>query len=497
MLRKMKTYGFIAAAVIAAAASAFDAGAQSNSEYHLNGITIDRQNGLLKVGMTVSSRDYKLKYNQQIEVTPIVRSVEGNDSVVFPSFIIAGRNAYYNTLRSGHAPAVLLRSGKGDSFTYEVSAEWADWMEHCRVELLDQSTGCCGVATAPLRDEPVAELDYRTQEFAPQFHYVAPVSETVKMRRIEGKAYINFPVNRTEIYPDYMVNPVELRKITSSIDTVRFNPDATVKSITLTGFASPEGPYANNVRLAQGRTEALKEYVRGQYTFPSDVFHTDYVPEDWAGLRDSVAVSYLPDRNEILDFIDNGNVPVEVRNDRLMKRFPASYKFLLKNVYPSLRHTNYAIDYELKSFTDVDEIRRVMKERPQNLSLNEFYIAANSYPKGSPEADAVFELAATYFPNDDVANLNAANASMSQGDYKRARMLLERIPDSPEATYALGVLSALEGDYPAALEGMEKARKAGVAEAAGGIESVKSVIEKTESITFFPDFKDPEEPSAL
>lgn len=145
------------------------------------------------------------------------------------------------------------------------------------------------------------------------------------------------------------------------------------------------------------------------------MFHANSVPEDWEGLRDSVAVSILPDRAEILKFINEENVAIERRNDELRRRFPVSYDYLLKNVYPSLRHTNYAIDYELRQFSNIDEIRRVLAERPQNLSLNEFFLAANSYPVGSEEYDRVFATAVLYYPDSDVANLNAANSTRERG----------------------------------------------------------------------------------
>ena len=276
---------------------------------------------------------------------------------------------------------------------------------------------------------------------------------------------------------------MELRKITSSIDTVRMMPDATVKSITLTGFASPEGPYSNNVRLAKGRTEAVKEYVRGQYTFPASVFHTNSVPEDWEGLRDSVAVSILPDRAQILEFIDHGNVPIEKRNDELRRRFPSSYAFLLKHVYPSLRHTNYAIDYELRTYTDINEIRRVLKERPQNLSLNEFFLAANSYPVGSKEYDNVWETAVRYYPDNNIANLNAANSAMNEGNIKYARALLSRVSDNPSATYARAVFDALEGNYEQARTGMESVQ-ASVPEAKEALEQIRLVLEKRDHVKF-------------
>ena len=54
--------------------------------------------------------------------------------------------------------------------------------------------------------------------------------------------------------------------------------------------------------------------------------------------------------------------------------------------------------------------------RPQNLSLNEMYLVANTYSNGSREFINVFETAVRLFPEDDVAKLNAAIAALSRGD---------------------------------------------------------------------------------
>lgn len=485
----MKTT-YILGALLLAASSIFsyEAAAQSNSTYHLSSMNAERKAEMLNISVTVNPKDYHLKLNQRLELTPILRSKTSPDSVVFTPITVAGRNSYYTIQRESYIPDYLLRSGKGDLFYYKDATEWEDWMEYSELELVDETTGCCGAPTSPIKKIPVLTIDFRRRRFTPQFRYNVPAVSDTKDRRIEGKAYINFPVNRTEIYPDYMVNPVELRKILATVDSVRLNPDATVKGITLEGFASPEGPYSNNVRLAKGRTEAVKEYVRKQYTFPASVFHTNSVPEDWVGLRDSVAASVLSDRLEILDFIDNGNVPIEKRNDELRKRFPASYAFLLKNIYPSLRHTNYAIDYEIRVFTDVEEIKRVMKERPENLSLSEFFLAANSYPAGSKEYDEVFRLASIYIPDNDIANLNAANSAMNEGDYERARMLLRRVKSSPDVVYTQAVLEALEGNYEAAKSGFEAARDAGIAEAVEALKQLEILTNSVGGITFSPQF---------
>ncbi|MDE6272470.1 MAG: DUF3868 domain-containing protein [Muribaculaceae bacterium] len=486
-----KIFLFVVAIIsIVVFGSAFTASAQSNKEYSLSGVTVEQVYDQLRLRMTIDPSLYKMKTNRRLELTPVLLSKTSDDKAVFPTITIAGRNQWYYAEREGKDAGNLFRAGKGGPEEYVASVTWQPWMEYSQLDFIDNTTGCCGAQSKPELDLPVAIIDFRKDRFNPKFHYSVPKPEDRKERKIEGKAYVNFPVNKIEIYPNYMVNPVELGKITSSIDSVRYNPDATVKSIKLTGFASPEGPYSNNVRLAKGRTEAVKEYVRKQYTFPASTFKTDYVPEDWAGLRDSIANSSLADKAAMLDFIDYSNVRIEVKNDEFAKKFPASYAYLLKNVYPSLRHTNYLINYEVRTYTDVEEIKRVMKERPENLSLNEFFLAAVSYPVGSEEYDKIFELAAIYYPHSDVANMNAANSAMNEGDYKRARMLLKRVADSPEANYALAVLSAMEGDYEAARSGARQALEDGIAEAADTLNEIDRVMAKKDGVTFYPDFSD-------
>ena len=46
------------------------------------------------------------------------------------------------------------------------------------------------------------------------------------------------------------------------------------------------------------------------------------------------------------------------------------YTWLLRNIYPYLRHCTYRVEYEVRNF-DLEEARRTIYERPQDLSLNE------------------------------------------------------------------------------------------------------------------------------
>lgn len=457
------------------------ASAKTYKDLAVSSPDIERVGDSLRIDLNLAVEDIKVKRNETLRIIPIVRSMDTNDSIALLPITIAGKNAWYSIVRNSaySTPEYTFGSGEETVAIYSQSAGWQDWMEHSKVYLLPERQ-CCGAPFTGETEADVATLDFRIHTFSAPFSFVAPPDAGPKIGKLSGRAYINFPVNKTEIYPYYMNNPAELRKILDTIDSVRGNADMTVDSIMLTGYASPEGPWKNNVRLAAGRTEALRDYVKEQYSFPASVFHTASVPEDWAGLREYVATSAFPDRDAIISLIDNPAIQEPVRNDELQRRFPEAYAFLLKEVYPSLRHTDYTIAYTVRTYTDVEEIKRLIKSAPSQLSLNEFYQAALSYGEGTPEFQEVFDVAVRMFPNDPIANLNAANSAMSEGQYAKASAYLDKAGDSPDAEYARGVLHALSGEYSDALINFNKAQQMGK-DASVALSNLKTIADKATS----------------
>ncbi|MDE6877877.1 MAG: hypothetical protein K2P54_01925, partial [Odoribacter sp.] len=289
-----------------------------------------------------------------------------------------------------------------------------------------------------------------------------------------GSDYIDFLVNRTDINEHYRDNYVELQKIRNTIDVVRNDSDTYIISVFIKGFASPEGSYANNSRLAKERTQTLKEYVRKLYEFPDSLMSTAYEPEDWEGLRRYVETSGLPHKTGVMEVIDNDMEP-DAREQELKKRYPADYAYLYRKVYPGLRHSDYAVRYHVRTYTDVAEIRRLMKTEPQKLSLQELFLVAQDCVTGSDEYNEVFEIAVRMFPNDETANLNAANTAMGMGDLKNALRYLEKAGDSAEAAYARAVYAALNTDYDMAARLFDGARQRGIAEAADALKQLEEI----------------------
>ena len=421
-----------------------------------------RSEDLMSVRMSMDLGGYEMHGDRASIFTPVL--VNGSDSLQLDPIGVYGRLRYIQYLRSGgralggDRETSFKYSERPSTVLYEQTVPYSEWMNGASLSLVRSDYGCCHTL---LSEERSAVAGWKEESYTPAFHYVKPVAEMIKMRELAGRAYVDFPVNRTEIYPDYRNNPAELAKIIATIDSVRNDKDVTVKRITIKGYASPESPWDNNTRLAKGRTATLKQYVRNLYRFDDDFIATDYEPEDWAGLREFVAQSGLEHKNEILAIIDSDMAP-DPKEWKIKSTYPEEYKFLLATVYPGLRHSDYTIEYTIRQFSNAEEIREVMSTSPQKLSLNEMYVLAQSLEPGSEEYNEVFETAVRMYPNDETANLNAANAAMSRNDLVSAERYLSKAGTSGEAVYARGVLSALKGEYGKALEYVEEASRAGI-----------------------------------
>lgn len=400
--------------------------------------------------------------NNETRIFPVVKN--GNDSVRLESITVCGRNRMIQAERTGavrnNPGTTYYRAGKVSTVPYSASTEWQSWMDNADIDLVVENLGCCE-SRKNLADRSMARLNMGERPMDMQLEYITPVEERVKMRNARGEAYIDFVVNTTNIRPDYRNNPAELRKIQATIDSVKSDPDTKITSLTISGYASPEGSYANNERLAKGRTEALADYVRRLYTFPKDLMKTSWVAEDWEGLRKMVVNSSLAKKDAILAVIDSNLAP-DVKDHKLAADFPSDYRFMLTNWYPALRHSDYAVEYEVRKYTDPKEIAQVFKKNPYKLSLREFFIYAETLDPNSAEYADVFETAARMYPQDAVANLNAGNCAMRRGDYQAAAQYLAKAGDTAQAVYARGVLAAKTGEYKKAEDLFNEAGKMGM-----------------------------------
>lgn len=441
-------------------------------------VSITDDNGLLRVEMDVDLSRLKVKGNEIFTVSPVV--VSESRIVRLPEIEVMGRKQYIMSERDNavsSAVKVRRQNGKEQTVHYSAVAAYEDWFEGATLEMREGSCGCCRENFRIHEQSPLAKVDTKPrpvviEEPAPvydyRYAYVEPEPEPTKIRHVEGSAYIQYPVNSTVIRSDYRDNMAELVKINRTIDAVKQDSDVVIRSLTIKGYASPEGSYASNLRLAKGRTEALVAYVGGLHDFGSSLIKADWEAEDWNGLRAYVENSGWSDKVAVLSLIDDSSMSQDAREQRLRTRYPAHYRELLGDCYPKLRHTDYNIEFKVRSYS-LDEARIVMLKRPERLSQLEMYRVAQSYPEGSVEAALAYDAAAGIYPDNATACTNAANSALQRDELALARTYLANAGDSPEALNARGVLAAKDGDKDAALALWRKAADAGCAAASHNI----------------------------
>ena len=308
----------------------------------------------------------------------------------------------------------------------------------------------------------------------PHLSYVEPKVEEIKSRDIQAECFLDFEVNKVDIRPEYMSNPQELAKIRAMIDDLKSDANVNVKRLDIIGYASPEGTLAANKRLSEGRAMALRNYLAARYDFPRNQYYIIFGGENWDGLVEALDTFEMDYKEEVLDIITN--VPIEKgRETKLMQlRGGVPYRLMLKELFPSLRVAICKVSYDVRNF-NLEEAKEVIKKRPQNLSLNEMFMVANTYPKGSQEFIDVFETAVRLYPESEIANMNAATAALSRNDLISAERYLERVKSDdclPEYNNAMGVLSLMKGDYESSEKYLKAAVQSGLGAAKENLEEL-------------------------
>lgn len=432
----------------------------------------------LLVGMDVTvPADLEISSSSMLTLTPIlVEKGENGANQTLPAIYVYGRNRQLLAERANKIPAdafevVRRDNGTAQTVHYTARVPYEKWMNGADLKMMGTISGCASC----LKDEDLAQVypvllePYKVQ---PLIAFVKPEAE-VKQRAEKGNAYLDFPVNQTKIYPEYRRNPMELAEINRTINVVKENTDTKITGISLHGYASPEGSYANNTRLAKGRSEALKTYIMKEYGLSADMFTVQSTPEDWAGLRAYVEKNNVSNKVKVLEIIDSQMDNLDAKENKIKALDGAMYQALLRDCYPALRHTDYVVHYTVRAYS-VEEAKALLKSRPQLLSLEEMYLVAQTYQEGSDEFNEVFDIAVRMYPEDSTANINAAAMELKRGNTEQAVRYLQRSSQTnATAQNNQGVYHMLTGDLDKAEACFKKAKELGSAQADGNLEEVR------------------------
>lgn len=447
----------------------------------------------LYVDMAVTTEGRNVPSRMSADFTPVL--VSGERSLALPAVSLMGRNSYRNHRRAlalmsakergayeKSAPYYVVPDYKGDSrMDYRLALPYEAWMSSAQLTLQRIDCGCGKSSVTDVRllagkvslEEVIVIERYRIE---PHLAYIRPEAEAVKSRAEQGESFLDFAVGKTAVNPEFGRNAAELEKIRRMIDLVQDDKDLTIKRIVIVGYASPEGSLAMNERLSEGRAKALRDYLQSRYpAIPGSLYSIRFGGENWDDLVKAVQTSDMPDKQAVLDIIDRYSI-IGGREAKLMAlKSGTPWRYMLREMFPSLRKVTVTVDYDVRNF-DAEEAKAVVKTRPQNLSLNELYLVANTYEPGSEDFNSLFETAVRLYPESVTATVNAAVAALERRDFVGAERYLRSVksPDRiPECDNAWGLLLMLrDQDYDRAAPYFEAARAAGLKAAQQNLDEI-------------------------
>lgn len=410
-------------------------------------------------GKTVVSLDFILDSlavpsNRYRAFTPVIISKDSTQVQRLKSFLVTGRTQEIIFDRDGidelyadNFVKVRREKGMPQTYSYTDAVDRQSWHQGADVYMECDLCGC--------GDQKKNELAYLGTLLPPDPYDLIRLADIVpaaakKERNLHGTAYITYVVNKWDMLPDYMNNRRELRKITDTLDVMVKDPNVSVRQIKIHGWASPESPYEHNKMLAENRAKSLTDYVKKQYNLPAEVFaKAEATPENWLGLRKAVEEAdetVLPHKQQILDIIGDLTLQPDPKEWKIKQQYPAEYQYLLKNVYPGLRRSDYEISFNFSDFT-LDQAKEIYKTKPYQLSLREMWDVAQTLEPGSNDYNKVMQTAVNVYPDDPQALVNLANIAIRQKDLLKAESLLERAGDSAEAINARAVIAIIQKRY--------------------------------------------------
>lgn len=304
----------------------------------------------------------------------------------------------------------------------------------------------------------------------------------MKLLMDAGVSKINFVLGKAKVDEKDPESVRNINTIKEKLQAIINNQFATLKSIEIVGYASPEGSYKQNLSLAKSRTDLILKDVAGSLD-PSIAKYVDLtsksVVEPWSKVADMVR----EDDPELATFIDGLVYKYSDTHDMIIPHMRKHKKYrgiLLQEVLPSLRKVEYTLNYsEFRKLKDF-EIWDRYNARTEEISRYEYWRLIDTAPDSLTRYNLINEGLEkypnfTYVANElavklirkDSVNLeilkpslgrkapapviyNQALMALGAREVAMADSLARLLPTDDASAYLKSITAALAGDYEGA-----------------------------------------------
>ncbi len=461
---------------------------------------------VLKTNVRIPAKQFDL--NSRFIFQPALYNATLKDTTFFRPVVIDGENYHINQQRyfsfDGSKDRladyiVTNELGKTDNiYSYKDSLYVAptdldhDYKADCYIGingLFRKETSILGSKTdytdtleiAKGTVNPLRFLDYNIEPQDLTDTSFIPKPE-MKLLMDAGVSKINFVLGKAKVDEKDPESVRNINTIKEKLQAIINNQFATLKSIEIVGYASPEGSYKQNLSLAKSRTDLILKDVAGSLD-PSIAKYVDLtsksVVEPWSKVADMVREG----DPELATYIDGLVYKYSDTHDMIIPHMRKHKKYrgiLLQEVLPSLRKVEYTLNYsEFRKLKDF-EIWDRYNARSEEISRYEYWRLIDTAPDSLTRYNLINEGLAkypnfTYVANElavklirkDSVNLeilkpslgrkapapviyNQALMALGAREVAMADSLARLLPTDDASAYLKSITAALAGDYEGA-----------------------------------------------
>ncbi|MCO4814509.1 MAG: hypothetical protein KC454_07335 [Flavobacteriales bacterium] len=306
------------------------------------------------------------------------------------------------------------------------------------------------IADATIITPYLVKKDFKVIMATDEFQRVTEETFSAQLNYAKGKS----AVSSKELKED------DIKAYEAFLANAQSDAKVAIKSINITGFASPEGEEDKNNTLSTDRANAAKESAMSiakkaeNEAGAGEIYTTKGSGEDYAGFKLALEADTEmneDDKNLVLRVLETISNATE--RETAMRDMGKTFSYLDKNIFPMLRRAEMVTVYDQTGFSD-EELVALSTSNPDTLNLEELLFTA-ALSTDLNEQLRVYKIAEERFPNDYRTSNNVGAVLYKQNKTSEAKAQFEKangIQDNPISKNNLGAIAGLEGDRVKAME---------------------------------------------
>ena len=299
--------------------------------------------------------------------------------------------------------------------------------------------------------------------------------QRVRAQRVE--ANIKFLVNQANLRKSELKNG-SVKEFVGMLKKINADREGlNLKNVEVAAYASPEGGFKFNDKLAGKRQSVSEAYVDKQLKaakLGGANVDAHYTAQDWDGFKRLVQASNIQDKDVILRVLEMYKDPAE--REQQIRNMSAGFRELADGILPELRRSRLIINYETVGRSD-EQIKEQYKADAAQLSADELLYAA-TLTNDANEKEAIYKKAAECYDKDYRAYNNLAVMAFNKGDENAAKSYVKQAfakdQKAPEGYANLALIALRNGNIAEAESNLSKAINAnGFGEVLGNLNIAK------------------------